>query len=56
MKPSSPKSNIWIIAMIAGILGIAGHFTHIPFVSEYNYWLLLIGFVLLALGTTFKGI
>jgi len=56
MKPSSPKTIIWLIAMITGIAGIAGHFTSIPFVSVYNYWLLLIGFVLLALGTTFKGV
>ena len=56
MKPSAPKSIIWIIALIVGILGIIGHFVDIPVVTDYNYWLLLVGFVLLAIGTTFKGI
>ncbi len=56
MKPSAPKNVVWIIALVAGILGILGHYATIPFATEYNYYLLLAGFVLLALGTTFKGI
>jgi hypothetical protein len=56
MKPSSPKKIIWIIALIVGILGIIGRNANIPIASEYNYLFLLIGFILLALGTTFKGI
>lgn len=56
MKPSSPKKLIWIIALVIGILGIIGHFATIQYASQYNYELLLGGFVLLALGTTFKDI
>lgn len=55
MKASAPKTNIWILGLILGITGIVGHFVQIEFISAYNYWLLLAGFVLLALGTTFKG-
>jgi hypothetical protein len=54
-RPSAPKTIIWIIALIAGILGIIGHFVFIGYVTDYNYWLLLCGFVLLAFGTTFKS-
>ncbi|WP_197077370.1 hypothetical protein [Lacinutrix sp. Hel_I_90] len=56
MKPSSPTKIIWIIALVVGILGILGRYAEIPLATEYNYSFLLTGFVLLALGTTFKGI
>jgi hypothetical protein len=54
MKPSAPSQLIWILGMLLGILGIIGHFTSVDFLTTYNYWLLFAGFVLLALGTTFK--
>ncbi|MEX2232092.1 MAG: hypothetical protein WD824_08030 [Cyclobacteriaceae bacterium] len=53
-KPSAPKKITWIIGLSAGILGIIGHYAQIQVLSEYNYALLLIGFVVLALGTTFR--
>jgi thiamine transporter ThiT len=52
--PSAPKKITWIIGLVAGILGIIGHFAHIQVLTEYNYPLLLIGFAALAIGTTFK--
>lgn len=56
MKPLPPKALSWFIALIAGILGIVAHFTHIPYVTEYHFWFVAGAFVLLILGTTFKGI
>lgn len=53
-KPSAPNKITWIIGLSAGILGIIGHYADIQVLSEYNYALLLIGFVALALGTTFR--
>jgi uncharacterized membrane protein YbaN (DUF454 family) len=52
--PSAPKQIVWVIGLISGILGIIGHYTRVPFLSEHNYLLLLVGFVALALGTTFR--
>lgn len=52
--PSSPKKITWIIGIVLGLLGILGHYTYIDVLSEYNYLLLLIGFIVLALGTTFR--
>ncbi|WP_373521839.1 hypothetical protein [Aquiflexum sp.] len=46
----------WIIGLICGILGIIGHFTQVQYLSEHSFTLLLIGFLALAVGTTFKGI
>ena len=55
-NPSAPKKITWIIGLVCGILGIIGHFADVQVLKEYNYTLLLIGFIALALGTTVKGI
>jgi hypothetical protein len=52
--PSSPKKITWIIGLLLGILGVLGHYAHVAFLSEYNYVLLLSGFIALAAGTTFR--
>jgi hypothetical protein len=54
--PSAPSRFVWIIGLILGIIGIIGHFVTVDFLTTYNYWFLFAGFVLLALGTTFKEI
>jgi len=56
MKLSAPKSTSWVLAVIAGGLGILGHYMQIPFATAYSWILLVVGFGLLFLGTTFKGI
>ena len=53
-SPSAPKQITWIIGLACGILGIIGHYAQVQVLTEYNYILLLIGFVVLAIGTTFK--
>ena len=55
-NPSAPKKITWIIGLICGILGIIGHFAHIQILSENSFTLLVIGFVVLAIGTTVKGV
>ncbi|MEX0986223.1 MAG: hypothetical protein WD052_02015 [Bacteroidales bacterium] len=54
--PSSPMKITWIIGLIAGGLGIIGHYTDVQVLSEHNYILLLIGFLVLVAGTTFRNI
>jgi hypothetical protein len=54
--PSSPKQITWIIGLVTGFAGIIGHFTNVPLATEYSFPLLLIGFLVLAAGTTFKDI
>jgi len=56
MKPSAPKTIVWILGLILGIVGIIGHFVSVDILTNISYWLLLAGFALLALGTTFKGL
>ena len=54
--PSAPNQLIWAIALIVGFLGILGHYTNIDILSKYNYEMLLIGFILLVFGTTFRNV
>jgi hypothetical protein len=55
MKTSAPKRITWIIGLIAGILGIIGHFANVQILTD-NYTLLLIGFLVLAVNTTLKSL
>lgn len=54
--PSAPKNITWIIGLICGLLGIIGHYANVQILSEYSYILLLTGFLVLAAGTSFRGI
>lgn len=56
MSPSAPKQITWFLGLVIGVLGIVGHYAQVEFLTEHNYLLLLIGFILLAIGTTFRGI
>ncbi len=58
MKLSAPKTVVWVIALIVGVLGIlAGGFgIAIPVVSAYAFWFVAVAFVLLLLATLLKGI
>ncbi len=54
--PNAPNKSLWIIALIAGGLGTLAEFVAIDGVSNQNFWFLLVGFGLLAIGTSFKDI
>jgi hypothetical protein len=56
MSPSAPKKITWIIGLASGLLGILGHYAQVQILTEYNYVLLLVGFLVLAAGTTFKNL
>ena len=55
MRTNAPKSTIWIVAVVIGVLGLLGKFVAIPFLTAYAFWLVLIAFVILALATVLKG-
>jgi hypothetical protein len=54
--PSAPNQTLWVVALIVGFLGILGHYINIEILSKYNYEMLLIGFILLVIGTAFRRI
>lgn len=56
MQLSEPKLVTWWIAVILGVLGILAFLVKIPVLSGFAFWLVALGFVILALGTYFKGL
>jgi hypothetical protein len=55
MKPTAPNKVLWTIGLISGLLGIIGHFMTIEILTENSFVLILLGFILLAIGTSFRG-
>ncbi len=44
-------SSSWVLGLFIGTLGIISHFTYIRFASEYNFWLLAIGFFMVCVSS-----
>lgn len=55
MNLSAPSQMVFIIAVIIAIIAILGVLVAIPFVSQYAFWILLLGFIVLAGGVLMTG-
>ena len=55
MTLNAPKQIVFIIAVVLAVLAVLGYFVAIPFVSLYAFWILAIGFIVLAGGVVMKG-
>ncbi len=56
MKFSAPKKATWWIALVLAALGLVGTFISIPLVTGIAFWLVVAGYVLLALSTAVKNL
>jgi hypothetical protein len=56
MKLSAPKNVTWWIAVILGVLGFLGGLVTIPGISGLSFWLLFLGFAVLAVATFIDGL
>jgi hypothetical protein len=57
LRLSAPKVITWWIAVIVGAIGTLGVFgVKLPVVGAYSSYLVIFGFVLLALATALKGL
>jgi hypothetical protein len=56
MKLSPPKVITWWIAVIVGAIGVLGELLSIPAIAPFAFWLVVIGFVLLAVATAIQGL
>ena len=56
MKFSAPKQVTWWIAVVIGVLGILATLVTIPVLTGFAFWLVVIGFVLLAVATMVEGL
>jgi TctA family transporter len=56
MKLTPPKVTTFVVAVVIALLAILSRSQDIPFVSANYFWVMVIAFVVLALGTLFKGL
>ena len=56
MKRSAPKTVTWWVAVVLGVLGFLGNFMALPVVGGLSFWLLFLGFALLAVATFVEGV
>ena len=55
MKLSAPKKTTFWIAVVVALLAVLATIISIPVVSNYTFFFLLAGFVILMLGNLLKG-
>jgi hypothetical protein len=56
MRLNAPKQITWLVAIVFGVVGLVAYFVTIPGLSANAFWLVTVGFVLLALGSFVKGL
>ena len=52
--PSAPNRTLWLLALILGIVGILTHYMHVAQLSAYSFEMVMIAFILLAIGTSMR--
>ena len=55
MTLNAPKQIVFIIAVVLAVLALLGALVSLPVISAYAFWILLIGFIVLAGGVLMKG-
>ncbi len=55
MKLTPPKQNIFWLSTVLSALALVATFVSIPVVSQYAFWVLLVGNLLLWLSVALKG-
>ncbi len=56
MNLSAPKNLTFWIAVVIAVIGLIAFFGVIPGFAAYAFWIMLVAFVLLALGNLIGGL
>jgi uncharacterized membrane protein YtjA (UPF0391 family) len=56
MKLTPPKVITWWIAVILGVLGLLGHIGTIASLAKYDFWLVMVGLILLVVATLVRDL
>jgi hypothetical protein len=54
MDIHAPSQLIFLISLILAALAVVAHFVAIPYASEYQFWLAVAGYIVLAAGCLVK--
>ena len=55
MKLTPPTQTVFLVSVVLAVLGLLGQYVNIPFVSDYNFYFVVVGYIVLFLGNTMKG-
>jgi hypothetical protein len=56
MNLSPPTVLVFVISLILAVLAIIGNFVAIPFITQYDFWVAIVAYVILAIGVIFRGV
>ncbi|MEP7030082.1 MAG: hypothetical protein ABI830_04035 [Pseudolabrys sp.] len=51
-----PTTRVLIISVIIAVLALVGHFSRVQYLTEYQFALAMIAYVVLLIGVLFKGL
>lgn len=56
MNLNAPKNTTFYVAVVLAVLGLLGTIVTIPVVTGMAFWLVVIGFIVLAAGNLVSGL
>ena len=56
MRLNAPTQMIFLLSLVLAVLALVGHFVQIPYVSAYQFWIAIAGYVVLAAACVLKGV
>ena len=56
MRLSAPTHMTFYISVALFVLALVGHFAVVPYITMYQFWLAIAGYVVLAAGNLLKGV
>ena len=51
-----PSERVVIVSAILAVLALIGHFSRVQYLTEYQFLLAMLAYVVLLLGALFKGL
>jgi hypothetical protein len=55
MRLNPPTLPVFLIATLAGVLGMLSHYVQIPYVSDHTFHVMVGSWALITLSTVFRG-
>ena len=56
MKLSAPRQITFWIAVIVALVGVIASLVTIPVLSGFAFWIVVLGFIILAVGNLMEGV
>lgn len=56
MNLSAPKQVTWLVSVVLIVVGVIAQFVDLAAITDYNFWIVTIGAVILAVASYVKGL